>query len=492
MNKSFVNWTMTARTDAVADAGGDFILPNDLPDVKRIVHCVTRINKSGCYSDGANLYADVNVTFMILYCGDDGKLYSVSYDAPSQAKAQQRDMKGCDVIDAETGQPETVARLANPRKFYIRCRIPVSFFVYGKEEISPYVDGVEDKGLQYLQKQAVTYSAALVKEDGIPYSDDLHIPDACPEPDTLICAYALPLIPSAAPSDGSADVTFDVDVIIIYLTADGAPASYKGAFTVSHTVDAEKISSDSVCRACVYITKTSCDLTTDGAAQLRTAEIDLTYDIEILYETPENGTYVADMYSTEFESSTVRCDLPLRQIYPVYTGHFTVTGETDDPDGGSVLVATAECSEPVISDENGSPQLSGNIEINMIRENQSGLFASDTTVPYRVTLPCRIADDAEVSVTVAPAVPSVRADAGRLLSDTELYVRVCSTSEQRGEAVSAVHISDTPLQKSTASLRLYRTEPGEELWDAAKKFRVPADELKAANAGNGGPVIIIP
>ena len=77
MNSSFTNWKRTVKTVASADAGGEYILYNDKPDVKRVVHVLSAVKKNGCYLSDKTVSADGEITYSILYTGDDGELHSV-------------------------------------------------------------------------------------------------------------------------------------------------------------------------------------------------------------------------------------------------------------------------------------------------------------------------------------------------------------------------------------------------------------------------------
>ena len=65
----------TITSDAVAAADGEFILPNDLPDVKRIVNTVTQVSGCRTFLEGQTVSAEGELCVKILFTGDASAKY---------------------------------------------------------------------------------------------------------------------------------------------------------------------------------------------------------------------------------------------------------------------------------------------------------------------------------------------------------------------------------------------------------------------------------
>ena len=492
MNKSFINWKRTAQMPALAEAGGEFILPNDRPDVKKILHVFTSLKKNGCFFDPPGVTADAELSFLIVYTGDDGKLHSVKYSAPAPVKTQNAAADEAETAEAVYSAPDTQIRLSNPRKFQIKCRVPVSFYVYGKEENTPYIEGIQDAGLQCCEKNGVTYSVSSARDDSVPYSFDVSIPDSCPEPESLLSSYAVTSTPTVTAAEGKADVSFSADLTFLYISSDGGVSSYQTKTDISHEIAADNMTPDSVCRGNICIDEVHCELTTDKNGEMRVVEVDLTYNAEVLYETAERGIYVSDMYSTEHESRQTYGEMTLRHALPVFNTHFTVSGSAEGEYGGEVLFATAECGRYGLSCDNSGTVISGDIDVYAVTNDGGELEGHTVTVPFRSVLQYTMNEGDEYGADVSVGMPAVRTDANTLYVDAELYASVHGTEYETVRTVSKVTISDTPVNKEKPSLRLYRPDPGETNWDTAKKYRVSVDELQKANASNGKRIYIIP
>ena len=491
MNSSFINRKRIIKTVVTADAGGEFILPNDKPDVKRIVHVYSTAKKNGCYTDDQSVSADGEASYCVLYSGDDGELHFVCYKSPFTAKYQLKDGGG-DFSYAEILSTDTQIRLSNPRKFSVKSRTQISFSVFRREEIAPYIEGVQDNGLQYDEKTGVTYSVEEARDDSIPLSLDVHIPDGMPEPASVICSYAVPGMPTVTPSDGKAEVSFCVELMFICRSADGGLYSFRHTADVSHELAADGISPGSVCRANVCCSDVGYELTTDTAGEMRVIETDLTYDVEVLYETAENGVYICDMYSTEYECKETYSDITLRRALPVFTAHYTVSGTAENEGGGEITASTSGCDKYGMTLENGCVVIDGSLDVYMIKKNGVDYEGQTVSVPFRVNIPHPLNEADENCVTVKASMPTTRTDNGKIYIDTEIYVMIYGTEYETERTVATLTISDKPTEKEKASLLLYRPDPGETTWDVAKRFKVSMDDIRRANEGNKRKIYIIP
>lgn len=489
---SFKNVKRTVKTVVSADSGGEYILPNDKPDVRRIIHVLSKTKKNGCFLDNQSVTAEAEIKYNILYSGDDGNLHSVSYDSPITAKYALKEGQGGDAAEAGLLPPDIQIRLANPRKFSIKSRTPVELSVYRREETEPFIEGVQDKGLQFYEKTGVTYSVSCTTDNGVPYSCDVRIPDDLPEPDSVLSACAETDIPCVTPSDGKADIKFTAELLFIYTSVDGVPVSFKYKTEIDHEIYADGMTAGSVCRANVCISDMTYTLTTDTAGEMRIIETDITYDAELLYETADNGVYIADMYSTEFESTATFSDLTLRHALPVYTTHFTVSGSADNENGGEVIAATAGCDKYDLSAENGQTVLDGSLDTYLIKKNGNDYENQTVSVPFRSVIQYPLNGDDEINVTVKTGLPTARCDNGKIYIDTELYVMVSGTEYETVKTVTTFKVSDKPAEKEKISLKLYRPSPDEEPWDVAKRYKVSLDDLRKANENNNKKIYIIP
>ena len=490
MERGFINWRVSARTASSAETGGDFILPNDLPDVKRIVHVMTELRKTGSYIEDQTLSAEGVASFTITYSGDDGALHSASYTSELTSRTRLRDGEKADICEIVFGRSETSVRLANPRKFSVRCRIPVDYTSYIGEEIAPYITGVQDQGLQYDEVSAVAYTAGEARETDIPYAEDLHIPESLPEPDRMISYYVVAGIPSVTPSDGSAEISFRADVLVVYLTEDGVPSSFRSGVDIVHVTQDDAFFADSLCRASVTLTDCRCSLTTDKSGDLRTVEVDITYTADYFIDTPQNVKYIRDMYSTEKESSAVYSDVMLRHVSLPYTSHFTVSHEEASDPLSRAVAATAEVEKVTVTHGNGQSICEGIINMYIIEEKNGEYESGTVQTEFRSVIPYDT-QGKENRICVAAGIPSVRTEGGRMYSDCEVYVGVYGETETPVQTVKIFDISETPLKKRNASLLICRPD-GESVWDTAKRYGVPVSSLEAANRDHGKSVRIIP
>ncbi len=491
MSDRFQNFIKLYETTASADSGGEYILPDNMPDVKRILHVMTNVRKTGTYSDASSLYCEGEVGFGVIYAGDDSALHHVGYTSVFSAKAPCREAENGTSLISRLLTPETSARLNNPRKFSLRAKIPVSFTVCGTENCEPYIDGVEDGSIEYDTVNDSSDIISAVSERSVPVSEDLHVPPGEPEPEQIIALYVMPGAASALPGDGTVTVKFDADVIALYRAENKKACMYTTSIHVSHNMSAETCTPDSVCECEISVYDVKYDLAADANGEMRVIELDLVYDIEAVCRTPSKGGYTADMYSTERESEAVYKEIKISHALPVYSANYTLSGEAPGSLRGPVVFATAECENARII-KDGGMWCEGNIGVYAVTDVNGEFESVSFSFPFRVPVTAKNvvnADGADAICSVS--LPSVRASGDKLHADAELYMNVFAKTEKTAKAVSTLKITETPVQKRKSALVLYRPGKNETRWQTAKRFKVPLSKLNEDNPADA-KILVIP
>lgn len=489
MSNRFRNFIKLYGASATADAGGEYILPDNLPDVKKILHVMTNVRKTGSFSDASALVCEGEVSFGVIYAGDDSQLHYVGYTAPFSVRSPYREAENGTAVAARISTPDTSARLSNPRKLSLKCKIPAEFSVYSEENREPYIEGTEDESIEYGNVGDVSDTVVEVTESSVPVSEDLHIPPSMPEPEELIALYVMPGLPAAVPGDGVLNIKFDADVIAVYKDAEKKARMYKTAIRVTHQTGAEQVTPESVCECEISAYGVRYELSADQAGEMRVIELDLTYDINALCSVPSDGSYTADMYSTEKEYETVYKDIKIAHSLPVYSTNYTVSGEAPGALRGSVVFATAECEGAKIV-KDGGYFCEGTIGVYAVTdggeyENVSFSF------PFKVPVNVLGTDTENMKAVCATGLPALREAADKLHADAELYINVFCRTEKTDRAVSVFKITDIQAPKRSSQLVLYRPGKGETRWQTAKKFRVPLSKLNGANPPDS-KILVIP
>ena len=489
MSDRYRNFIKVYGSSATADAGGEFILPDNLPDVKRILHVMTNVRKTGTFSDQSALTCEGEVTFGVIYTGDDSKLHYTGYTARFSARSPFRETENGYTVIARIGTPDTSARLSNPRKLSLKCKITAEFSVYAAENCEPYIEGTEDGSIEYDNVGDSSDTVTEITESSVPLSEDLHIPPSQPEAEQITALYVMPGLPAAIPGDGVINVKFDADVIALYPGADGGADMFHTTVRVSHQMNAETVTPDSVCECDITVYGVRYDTAADQAGEMRVIELDLTYDINAVCSTPSKGAYIADMYSTEKESEAAYREIKITHALPVVSANYTVGGDAPAPLRGSAVYATSECGGARIVCDGGC-YCEGEIGIYAI--TYGGEYESVTfSFPFRVPANCRNAGAENMRVECRTGMPALRAAGDKLHADVELYINVFPHTEKTAEAVSVFKISDAPAEKRTSPLVLYRPGKSETRWQTAKKFKVPLGKLNDANPADA-KILVIP
>lgn len=489
MNNGYRDRIKLFSANLNADAGGEYILPDSMPDVKRIVHVFTYLKKAECYKEDRSASVEGAVMFDVVYCGDDDKLHLTAYESAFSAKTQANG--DGDGLILTVGTPDTSARLSNPRKFSVRCRIPLELSEYGTQDTEPYIEGVEDGNMEYNIKTASSVLISDASETSIPYSADIVIPENLPEPDSIVNVYIIPRLPKTVPSDGTVNVSSTADVIVLYTSEDGGAYSYRTASDISADVECEGIRADSCCTADITVYNKAFELAADGSGAMRKIELDFSYDVKVICRTNMTGEYTADAYSAAYESEVSVIAAEDKTAEPCHTAHYTVNGEIPFQQKGRILMATAECENCTLEFSEGGAYCKGDLNIYMITDDNGELSGASAAMPFRISTDIAVDENAGYELRCSAGMPNVRAENNKLNADAEVYISIVETKTKPIGRVSVIKILDKSLQKSKSTFVLYRPDKSENRWDVAKKFGAPYEEFEKVNPADA-KVFVIP
>lgn len=473
-----------------ADTGGEYILPDYLPDIKKILHVFTSAHETGRALDGEKLSTEGEAEYRVLYSTDNGMIKSVSYTSAYGNSQNVKGMTDSASVFTSVCVPDTTARLLNPRKLLLRSRVASHIRVFVPERDEPFIEGVQDVGLQYRYADASAYTVCGGADTGVAASEDITLPAALPEASELFGVYLFPTVSEAVASDGSVTVRGEAVAVIVYANEnDGAYSyhTYTAKIPITRVVTVKEAQPGDECGAEIRIYGIEADAAVDSAGEKRVIEIDFNYDVNVCCEKNSVFSYVKDMYSATHESLTTYKTSEVSVLQKIASFHFTQNAKAplsvlgaSAPD--EILFATADCSACSVMSGDGSAVIEGSVEISLVSLRGGEAEGGGFEAPFRTEADTGGASkNAVISCDCRAGAPKVRFDGESVYADLEIYVTLHAVDSEELSYAANVTISDEPVIREDASILLYYPQPGEDVWQAAKKYRVPPDALKAAN-----------
>jgi hypothetical protein len=493
---------------SVKESGEDFILPDYLPDVKKIVATFPTALIKGRFLGSGTLEYEGEICYRILYVAEDQSLKSVSFLTGFDEKIGNEQFSA-ECVEMLSPLCENVSvRLLNPRKVNIRSSNGADVAVYKRHCHLPALYGArtaDDE--EALETKICCFDAVNIlnlRENGLTLSEDISFDAAEPSATELIFSRVVPTVKDCRTFEGEVQLRGVADLFCILSagkTEEGKEEwiLLSRSLTFSQTLKNEDLHEGGRCFAKLYVEGADFRLREDEFGQKRVVEFDMTYlcDLTVCYD--KQVAVCTDAYSLEKETEKSTGEKRFYKAIAPLKGGFSVNENLtlDLPeDGGYKLVHVfAEPSLKVLPEtKNGKAVLKGECGFSLLLRDSAG--APDVR---RSTLPLRFVTDltlpeggveGDLSATVSAL--RCRLDKNLLSCDMEVSFSGMILSEQKAVTVESIRIlpEKRKMPGQRGSVILYYPEAGESSFEIAKKYGVPASALTERPEGEESPLLI--
>ncbi len=486
------------------DAGGDFTLPDYLPEIKRILYVTSSPLPEGKFLNGSVLELDGTVSYNVVYTGDDGSLASAplitEYSADTSLAVS---CENADSLFVDTELESTVCRATGPRSLNIKSRMKFKITCeekYENDDAALNGDGkaVQDSscGIERFTNDVESYVRRRASSTaGV--SGTLKIPEGA---SPVMCDGVLS-VSSAVPDGQGVKITGSICVKCLYLSADGEYMSTKCDMPFECTLP---IDGD--------------DTFTDGRAWGRVASISLTpsenaggeyivgaeYDVDAEAYCRTKATLCTDAYSTEYETENefTECDIPSVIVSGDKKIDVSGSAELKNPSRGAVLLdlSPAVCQSSVALSD-GKIVSSGSVKIRALLNSDGEIFSQEIEIPYKTELadaPEGISpQDIQYRINCAVTGTDASVADGKLSISAALTLSYFVCRRQRMKLVNAVMLGEKIEEDAVPCVKVYYPAQDETVWSVCRRYRADRARLLNNNtfegdiAPKGKPVIIM-
>lgn len=191
-----------------------------------------------------------------------------------------------------------------------------------------------------------------------------------------------------------------------------------------------------------------------------------------------------DAYTTQgdalaLERQNIQRVLSHRQLHTAESGKMTLLLDSQPP----VRTPLKACLRPVITDfarQNGKLTVEGMMEVTLL------YMTDDTAVPqtWQTEEPFRMSFAADAAQPESLTLTVDNVDVSAITSDrveVKFILHMDDFDVQLGGEPLVTQVTAQPAPEAEPGILLYFSQPGESLWDIAKRYRVSCDSLRAMN-----------
>ena len=465
------------------EANEDFILPDYMPEIGRILRVTASLFPEECYvgSDGVDFSG--RVLYRLLYSNSEGALT----EAPLEGRYRYRTPKG-EKNDASAYTEEKIESVATrptaPRKLNIRARISARPHLLFDEEIKS--DSVLPAGASVETKfchsdtlyRKILHTGILHKEDR--FEETGVAPDSL----TLISVENAVLPEEITAHDGYASARGKLLFTLLLQKDEESPYIRSFAIPFDEDITCADIRSEDALRIRAFAgSPTVCfEENENGCAVLLSS--DMSMDLLCMKNRP--FTTLDDFYVYGERHDIQRRSHEGETFITSRTGNVTVSSEIPLPEEVTTLgtllphFTVKEASAHILSDH---MIIEGTLDALLLSFTATSREKREAPLPFRVELPIGTSALPEDTVTFSITPVGGYAQAGK--NGIRLSTELCfSASVLRrfsfSVPTSCVKTADIASAPASAITLYYPTDE-DTLWSVGKKYGVPIENLKKQN-----------
>lgn len=456
-----------------ADCGGEFLLPDYLPEVRRILSVSARAVAEGCFLAENAEFAGQTV-FTLLYTDDGGALCGATLRSPYEVSLPLSDPHG-GVLTASERTEEVGVRLLGPRRLTLRTRVRILPHLYVKREIPC---GIADAAPVTLTRTVRDGEYVNQGLQDLPIEAHLTLTDNEGERRVLF-ADGTALVRECRPErDG---VRVRGEVLFFAMTAGtGLPEPLETRVSFDEWLPFEGCG-DYLLSADAKVGEVTASLEEDGLT------LSLPLSLSVEGRRALTLPVVCDAFST---ASNTRAEC----------GHFSFTAPTlalsrrveiagaiPTEEEGTVLSTHCRPTSVASTVQEGEIVLDGMVEVTCLLALSPDENGNIRYTSVSGTLPFRFCTDfkecgCRVKERLGALRMAGRCDRGKIELTGELALTLLAELEEE----ATLPLSLSPIEGGEAlprdSVTVYYTQGGDTLWSVSKKFRIPPAEIAAANS----------
>ena len=469
------------------EVGGDYTLPDYMPEVRRLLRVDTRATISGTYPNGDKTEVGGDCHYDMLYTDEEGHIVSAPLDGTFECVVPTKDVEDGQIL---LRVENVLCRPAGPRRVSMKANLAVKPKVVRREEVADAASKTEGEEVELMRKSLTSADTVLFSKREVPLGDKIKV-----EPrSTMLSTDGKVLVREVKCKENEVEVRGEVWVSCLLANGEHTPYTITVKIPFTELIDKEGITPNGKGMAWGKVRNIATALSQEDSTD--TLGLDILMDLRgMAYENKVLAPAV-DLYALQCPEKVTTAPLTCRWYPGMAMGNFTVDGAIScDTMGITPGEHPIDVRGEVMSAQgtvNGKEVIvEGEMKLYPIFTCENSYVASTGTIPYKVRLqmPEMVPDGSSLSVFAECVGCHARMDGSRMVADMELYVTALATKNETCQVVTEVSFdSDCPYMDEMGEIIAVYLEGGDHLWKVGKKYHTSLRDLQC---GNGLPEEIL-
>ncbi|MBR2474716.1 MAG: DUF3794 domain-containing protein [Clostridia bacterium] len=473
------------------DVTEEFILPDYLPDVKRIIKVDARPKLDGKYVSSGKIDYEGDVVCHILFCDEGNHLKNVTFTASFSDGVEIACIEDECVANLIPEPESVICKMLNPRRVSIRLRVDTSVTVWCKRGFQPELTG--DIGeVERAERNVDVMKLICSGESGLSVSADLEADGALPQISEVISCDVDMSFYECKGADGKVLCRGEMPITVFYSSNDGENEAYTVLFRklpVAQVVLADDVDESYSCMARGAVDDVKVNVSENGFGERRIIELDITYRVYLNCVGSSKITVTKDMYAI---GKTVKTETEKETFYRFSKLYSTSFGanlaltrqELNLNNAESILSLKAipKISSVQLSSDKSRVTVSGNARTSAIFKGEDGLMTHEYDVPFKVDLEASgVGENFIYNYDIVCMGAKGRFDSENLYTELDMQLGLMLLETEEVEVLKKADFKEPEEITEQPQMRFYYPTENETLWEIGKQFGVSIEELEGKN-----------
>ncbi|MBQ7654123.1 MAG: DUF3794 domain-containing protein [Clostridia bacterium] len=465
----------------------DVTLPDYCPDIKKILKCSLspRLVSSRC--SGENVNIEANAAVRVIYASDDNRVFCYEKTIPFSKTVDigKQIENPCVKVNLRTAYANV--RAVSARKLEVRSSVGINVVVTAKHEHKVVCDA-ENGGIQLLKNcsGAGSFVGETVKTFNL--SETVEIGDGRAPILQILRVSSEIFDPETKFVNNKALLKGNLKVNILYISDDEErrPQVFIHTMPVSQIIDLDGISdkTDNFC----FLSTNGVDVgvKTNASGERRLADIDAGMIVLLNSSQKIEEALPTDCFSTKYDSQAAFKNIRLKNTIERICDRLAVKS-TEKINGVKIdEIYDVWCDKIKTSARlsDGEVKVSGEAVVSLLGKDESGApFYVERNISLDKTIPAKTEDDSCNVLTDVGAVDVSFILGGEDTVEIRFDATICVDIVESKDVklISEIKIDENSRKQPSPSFTVYFADPGETLWDIARRFNTTIDDISQEN-----------
>ena len=472
----------------------EFILPDYLPDIKRVIRADATPKVDGKYLSDGKISFDGEVACRMLYIDEQNCLKSVTFTSAFSDSAEIACISSECIANLLPTPESLTCRAVNPRRVSVRMRMDTEVSVWCTRSFRPVLTGDYGAATEVLTEEVSCVKLVCAGENALSAAADVEVDGARPQIGAVIACDVGMSFFECKPNDGRVLCRGEMPITVFYSSQTDEGESYTALFRklpIAQVITADGVAEGYECNARGSVSEVKVNVSENGFGERRILELDIDYRIYLNCVTNGSVTVTRDIYACDKTVEAKTENVVFNRFARNYSTTVSVNhiGESADIFPSNTESVLGLFSRPKVKgiklDEEGKRLvLEGVAENGAVVNCADGICGADYAVPFKAELEASgIPVGFDYSCDAVCMGSRARIDGGKVYTDIELQLNLMILGSEEKNALVAANFNDKTEEEDDygVSLRLFYPSEGETLWSIGKQFGISRKRIAEAN-----------